>query len=117
MKVIAEYVVTILFWSWETLRVWEVTAGSGVSSSRRKRISCKERFYRWLHGNAPAPQTKEADVLVKLPQGVPIYLTYITQEADAGGKLASRGDPYGWDGRPDRQLAASTYTSPTRGAP
>ena len=66
---------------------------------------------------APAPTTKEADVLVKLPQGVPIYLTYITQEADAGGKLASRGDPYGWDGRPDRQLAAATYTSPTRGAP
>ena len=57
------------------------------------------------------------DVLVKLPQGVPIYLTYLTQEAGTDGRLASRGDPYGWDGRPDRQLAAATYTSPTRGAP
>jgi murein L,D-transpeptidase YcbB/YkuD len=81
------------------------------------RLEDAQRFYRWLHGNAAAPQTKEADVLVKLPQGVPIYLTYITQEADATGKLATRGDPYGWDGRPDRQLAAATYTSPTRGAP
>ena len=81
------------------------------------RLEDAQRFYRWLHGNAPAPTSKEADVLVKLPQGVPIYLTYITQEADASGKLVSRGDPYGWDGRPDRQLAASVYTSPTRGAP
>ncbi len=80
------------------------------------RLEDAQRFYRWLYGSAAAPATKEADVLVKLPQGVPIYLTYLTQEA-AGGKLASRGDPYGWDGRPDKQLAASVYTSPTRGAP
>ena len=81
------------------------------------RLEDAQRFYRWLHGSTPAPQTKEADVLIKLPQGVPIYLTYLTQEKGADGKLASRGDPYGWDGRPDRQLAAATYTSPTRGAP
>jgi murein L,D-transpeptidase YcbB/YkuD len=81
------------------------------------RLEDAQRFYRWLHGNSPAPTTKEADVLVKLPQGVPIYLTYLTQEAGPDGKLAGRGDPYGWDGRPDRQLAAATYTSPTRGAP
>lgn len=81
------------------------------------RLEDAQRFYRWLHGNSPAPTTKEADVLVKLPQGVPIYLTYLTQEQGADGRLASRGDPYGWDGRPDRQLAAATYTSPTRGAP
>jgi murein L,D-transpeptidase YcbB/YkuD len=81
------------------------------------RLEDAQRFYRWLHGNSPAPTTKEADVLVKLPQGVPIYLTYLTQEAGPDGKLATRGDPYGWDGRPDRQLAAATYTSPTRGAP
>jgi murein L,D-transpeptidase YcbB/YkuD len=81
------------------------------------RLEDAQRFYRWLHGSTPAPTTKEADVLVKLPQGVPIYLTYLTQEAGSDGRLASRGDPYGWDGRPDRQLAAATYTSPTRGAP
>lgn len=81
------------------------------------RLEDAQRFYRWLHGNSPAPTTKEADVLIKLPQGVPIYLTYLTQEAGTDGRLASRGDPYGWDGRPDRQLAAATYTSPTRGAP
>ncbi len=81
------------------------------------RLEDAQRFYRWLHGNTPAPSTKEADVLVKLPEGVRIYLTYLTQEAGADGKLVSRGDPYGWDGRPDRQLAAATYTSPTRGAP
>lgn len=81
------------------------------------RLEDAQRFYRWLYGSASAPTTKDADVLVKLPQGVPIYLTYLTQEQDAGGKIASRGDPYGWDGRPDKQLAAATYTSPTRGAP
>lgn len=81
------------------------------------RLEDAPRFLRWLHGTAPAPQSKEPDVLVKLPQGVPIYLTYLTQEAGADGRLAMRSDPYGWDGRPDRQLAAATYTSPTRGTP
>lgn len=81
------------------------------------RLEDAQRFLRWLHGSTPAPTSKDPDVLVKLPQGVPIYLTYLTQEAGADGRLAARGDPYGWDGRPDRQLAAATYTSPTRGAP
>ena len=81
------------------------------------RLEDAQRFLRWLHGSTPAPTSKDPDVLVKLPQGVPIYLTYLTQEAGSDGRLAARSDPYGWDGRPDRQLAAATYTSPTRGAP
>lgn len=81
------------------------------------RLEDAQRFLRWLHGSTPPPASKDPDVLVKLPQGVPIYLTYLTLEQGSDGRLASRSDPYGWDGRPDRQLAAATYTSPTRGAP
>lgn len=82
------------------------------------RLEDAQRFLRWLHGSTPPPQSSEPDKMVQLPQGVPIYLTYLTQERGPDGRLVSRADPYGWDGRPDRQLAASVYTSPAaRGAP
>ena len=59
-------------------------------------------------GALAAGASTDVCVVFKLPEGVRIYLTYLTQEAGADGKLASRGDPYRWDGRPDRQLAAAT---------
>ncbi len=33
---------------------------------------------------------------MQLPQGVPIYLTYITAQVN-DGKLVYLDDPYGWD--------------------
>lgn len=81
------------------------------------RLEDAKRFARWLMRAEPAMSGKDPEQFVQLP-GVPVYLTYLTAEAGPDGKLVARKDPYGWDGRPDRQLLASTmYTSVTRPAP
>lgn len=38
----------ILYWVIDTLRVWDISAGSGISSSGRPKASCKERLFRWV---------------------------------------------------------------------
>lgn len=82
------------------------------------RLEDARRFARWLMGREPAMSGKDPEQMVQLQQGVPIYLTYFTAEPGADGKLAMRKDVYGWDGRPDLQLAAATqYTSVARPAP
>lgn len=82
------------------------------------RLEDAKRFARWLMQAEPAMSGKDPEQFVQLKTGVPIYLTYLTAEAGADGKLAARKDPYGWDGRPDLQLAAATmYTSVARPAP
>lgn len=81
------------------------------------RLEDAKRFARWLIGSEPAMSGKDPEQFIQLSRGVPIYLTYLTQEAGPDGKLASRKDAYGWDGRPDLQLAAATmYTSVVRPA-
>lgn len=82
------------------------------------RLEDAKRFARWLMGSEPAMSGSDPEQMVQLPKGVPVYLTYLTQEVGADGKLAERKDPYGWDGRPDLQLAAATqYISVARPAP
>jgi murein L,D-transpeptidase YcbB/YkuD len=82
------------------------------------RLEDAKRLARWLMGSEPAMSGNDPEQFVQLPKGVPIYLTYLTLEAGPDGKLAQRKDPYGWDGRPDLQLAAATmYTSVARPAP
>lgn len=82
------------------------------------RLEDARRFARWLMGREPAMSGSDPEQMVQLQQGVPIYLTYLTAEPGADGKLAMRKDAYGWDGRPDLQLAAATaYTSVARPAP
>lgn len=82
------------------------------------RLEDAKRLARWLMGAEPAMSGKDPEQLVQLPTGVPVYLTYLTLEAGADGKLAERKDVYGWDGRPDLQLAAATqYISVARPAP
>jgi murein L,D-transpeptidase YcbB/YkuD len=82
------------------------------------RLEDAKRLARWLMGSEPAMTGKDPEQMVQLPQGVPVYLTYLTLEAGTDGRLAERKDPYGWDGRPDLQLAAATqYTSVARPAP
>ena len=82
------------------------------------RLEDARRLARWMMGSEPSMKGSDPEQFVQLPTGVPIYLTYLTAEAGADGKLAFRKDPYGWDGRPDLQLAAATmYTSVTRPAP
>jgi murein L,D-transpeptidase YcbB/YkuD len=82
------------------------------------RLEDAKRLARWLIGAEPAMSGKDPEQMVQLPKGVPVYLTYLTLEAGADGKLAERKDVYGWDGRPDLQLAAATqYVSVARPAP
>lgn len=82
------------------------------------RLEDAKRLARWLMGSEPKMSGSDPEQFVQIPQGVPIYLTYLTQEVGQDGKLASRKDAYGWDGRPDLQLAAATmYTSVARPAP
>jgi murein L,D-transpeptidase YcbB/YkuD len=74
------------------------------------RVEDARRLGRWLLGQDPAAPENGPEVQVQLPQGVPIYLTYITAQVK-DGKLVYLDDPYGWDA-PDRpQLASSTTTS------
>lgn len=82
------------------------------------RLEDAKRLAGWLMGAEPKMSGNDPEQFVQIPSGVPIYLTYLTLEAGADGKLASRPDPYGWDGRPDLQLAAATmYSSVARPAP
>ncbi|GAA4043507.1 hypothetical protein GCM10022281_25910 [Sphingomonas rosea] len=82
------------------------------------RLEDARRFARWLMGREPAMSGSDPEQMVQLTQGVPVYLTYLTAEPGPDGKLVMRKDAYGWDGRPDLQLAASTaYTSVARPAP
>lgn len=71
------------------------------------RLEDAQRLGRWLLGRDPAAVTKEPEQFVQLPQGVPVYLTYLTAQV-VNGKLSYAKDIYNWDGRPDRQAAAAT---------
>ena len=75
------------------------------------RLEDARRLGRWLMGSDPAARGAEPEQFVQIPQGVPIYLTYLTAQPEAG-KLAYVNDIYGWDTQPERQAAAAAYTPP-----
>lgn len=60
------------------------------------RVEDAKRLGRWLLGQEPASPGKAAETRVQLPQGTPIYLTYITAQVN-DGKLSYLPDIYGWD--------------------
>jgi murein L,D-transpeptidase YcbB/YkuD len=60
------------------------------------RLEDARRFGRWLLGTEPTPPGNDAEIQVQLPQGVPVYLTYVTAQV-RDGKIAYLADPYGWD--------------------
>jgi L,D-transpeptidase YcbB len=70
------------------------------------RLEDARRFGRWLLGTDPTPPGTDAEIQVQLPQGVPIYLTYVTAQV-RDGKLTYLDDPYGWDKAAPPQLASS----------
>ena len=69
------------------------------------RLEDARRLGRWLLGTEPAAPSDTAETQVRLPQGVPIYLTYVTAQAK-NGQLVYLDDPYGWD-RPGSTQVAS----------
>lgn len=69
------------------------------------RLEDAERFGRWLLGREPTTASDDPEQHVQLPRAVPIYLTYITAQAQ-DGKLTFLDDVYGWD-RPGATQVAS----------
>jgi murein L,D-transpeptidase YcbB/YkuD len=60
------------------------------------RVEDAKRLGRWLLGHEPVSPGSDAEIRVQTPEGVPIYLTYITAQA-RDGKLTYLPDVYGWD--------------------
>ena len=77
------------------------------------RVEDAQRFARWLLGREPVAPGTDPEIPVQMPQGVPIYLTYITAQP-TNGQVTYVKDVYGWD-KPGAQIA-STYVSPVAAA-
>ena len=60
------------------------------------RVEDAKRLGRWLLGHEPVSPGTMPRRSVQLPQGMPIYLTYITAQV-TDGKLTYLPDIYGWD--------------------
>jgi murein L,D-transpeptidase YcbB/YkuD len=69
------------------------------------RVEDAKRLGRWLLGSDPVSPGPDPETRVQLPQGTPIYLTYITAQVQ-DGKLSYLPDVYGWDQSPP-QFASS----------
>jgi murein L,D-transpeptidase YcbB/YkuD len=70
------------------------------------RVEDAKRLGRWLLGQDPVSPGSDAELRVQTPQGMPIYLTYITAQVK-DGKLTYLPDIYGWDTAPPTQFASS----------
>ena len=63
-------------------------------------------FGSWLMGRPAKPEATTAELTVPFPQGVPVYVTYLTALPDQG-KIAWNKDVYGWDVTPPAMATAS----------
>ena len=63
------------------------------------RVEDAHRFARWLLRQEPAPPSDGAEQFQQMPQGVPVYTTYLTAQVE-NGQLAFVRDIYGWDPAP-----------------
>ena len=59
------------------------------------RLEDAPRLANWLLGREATPPSDDSEVQVRIDQGVPIYVTYMTAQADEGGTLAFADDVYG----------------------
>jgi murein L,D-transpeptidase YcbB/YkuD len=60
------------------------------------RLEDAKRLGRWLMGNEPVAPSSTPEQHVQLPQGVPVYVTYLTAQPHLGEHALVR-DVYGWD--------------------
>jgi murein L,D-transpeptidase YcbB/YkuD len=60
------------------------------------RLEDAQRLGRWLMGREPSTASSDPEQHVLLPKPVPVYVTYLTAQAQ-GGELTFVGDPYGRD--------------------
>ena len=70
------------------------------------RLEDYQRFGSWVFGRMPQPSGQPEQVL-PLPRPVPIYMTYLTVEAQ-GGNVVFRPDPYGFDSLAVPQMFGGT---------
>ena len=69
------------------------------------RLEDAQRLGRWLLGRDPTAQSDSPEQHVLLPKPVPVYVTYLTADAD-GGRLTFLNDVYGRDGQGGSVIAA-----------
>jgi murein L,D-transpeptidase YcbB/YkuD len=69
------------------------------------RLEDAQRFGRWALGHDPVAHNGDAEEFEKLPQGIPIYVTYITAQTN-NGQLTFVKDAYGWDPSSTTRVAA-----------
>lgn len=69
------------------------------------RLEDAKRLARWLMGREPVAPSKDPEIRVQIPQGVPVYLTYLTAQPSSAG-VTYLADVYGWD-QPAGQKVAS----------
>jgi murein L,D-transpeptidase YcbB/YkuD len=55
-------------------------------------------------GREPVAPSKDPEIRVQIPQGVPIYLTYLTAQPSSAG-VTYLSDVYGWDQPAGQQVA------------
>ena len=70
------------------------------------RLEDAQRLGRWLLGAEPVAPSADPEQHVRLPQGVPIYITYLTAHAE-GGELTFADDVYGLDSSNGSEQAAA----------
>ena len=69
------------------------------------RLEDAQRLGRWLLGRDPTAQSSSPEQHVLLPTPVPVYVTYLTADAD-GGRLTFLDDVYGRDAQRGSVIAA-----------
>jgi len=70
------------------------------------RLEDATRLGRWLLGQEPVAPGDEPETQVRLPEGVPIILTYLTAQV-SDGRVAYLDDFYGWDSGASGQVAST----------
>ena len=60
------------------------------------RLEDAQRLARWLFGTTPTTASTAPEQHVRLPAGVPVYMTYLTAQPQ-NGQIAFLSDPYGRD--------------------
>jgi murein L,D-transpeptidase YcbB/YkuD len=68
------------------------------------RLEDAQRFAHWLLGRDPTTASNQPEQHLLLPQPVPIYLTYLTAQAN-GGELSFVDDVYGLDTQRGEEVA------------
>jgi len=79
------------------------------------RLEDARRFGHWLLGRPPVAPSAQPEQFVQLPQGVPVYVTYLTAQA-VGGKIAYLTDIYGRDSGGMVQASALSAPPPLAGS-